>query len=194
MVTRTDRFCWGKGPLWAFLGGGQVWWNDAQKSDNQIRFHLDELKWKAKQKMVRMGRCLVSKYAPTWASHGGKQSDEIRNRPKVFAQPSSPGEPGCVSPRTLPEFSTDYPLVTTFCRFGPPPDSSGIFYLLLTHDYSLPLRPSPTLWLFREIMNIDLEPPNGIGRCELWDNVLPPFKARPAFVVSFSIASLESIA
>ena len=136
----------------------------------------------------------LSSVVATWASHGGMRSDEIRNRLKVFAQPSSPSEPRCVSPRTLLGLSTHYTLESTFCRFGPPPDSSGIFYLLLTHDYSLPLRPSPTLWLFREIMNIDLEPPNGIGRCELWDNVLPPFKARPAFVVSFSIASLESIA
>ena len=43
-----------------------------------------------------------------------------------------------------------------------PLDPSGIIYSLLTRDYSLPLRPSLTLRLFREIMNLDLEPPNGI--------------------------------
>ena len=105
-----------------------------------------------------------TKFAPTWASHGGKRRDEVRNRPKIFTQRASPGEPGCVSPRILLGLSTQYSLESTFCRFGPPSDSSWIFYLLLTHDYSLPLRPgpfpskpTPTLVTFERDANIEVE-------------------------------------
>ncbi len=42
---------------------------------------------------------------------------------RVRIPPSLPGEPRCVSPRTLP-LSTLNSLITTLCRFGPPSDSS----------------------------------------------------------------------
>ena len=52
-----------------------------------------------------------------------RNKEETFGRPHVrgretFAQRLSPGEPGCVSPRTLPELSTHYLLMTTFCRFN----------------------------------------------------------------------------
>ena len=59
------------------VSGRQTWLPFTQGSRlliyRHIRSHLGKPRWKARMKTLGSGRCLVSKFAPTWASQGGTQ-------------------------------------------------------------------------------------------------------------------------